>query len=240
MALRPTKLPLWASVDEIDPITGNPNKVEPPLQWKNSGVKHRQPVPRQYINYNNDLICDWIEYIDEQLLAPDPLPNILGAVYPVGSIHLSINAANPATYGFPGTWSAISQGRALFGVNEGDSNFNAVRKTGGSQSHGHTAGADGGHKHGGVTGNTTLTIAQMPAHNHTIAPGALVSGSGDSEGSSGRYDQAVGPDTTSIQDEGGGLPHNHLIFTDGIHTHAVTSAMHLNPYYCVYIWERVS
>lgn len=234
MALRPTKLPLWASVDEIDPITGNPNKVEPPLQWKNSGVKHRQPVPRQYINYNNDLICDWLEYLDEQVSAPTPIPNILEAVYPVGSIHLSINAANPATYGFPGTWSAISQGRALFGVNTGDSNFNIVKKTGGDKTHSHS----------GSTGGTAITEAQMPLHEHaqkTYMGGAFERGGGATAAvvlnHSGRNNGTVddtGNSTlytdTFTQTTGGGATHNHTI----------SSSSSLPPYYCVYIWERVS
>lgn len=219
MALRPTKYPKWASVDEIDPITGNANKVEPPLQWQNSGVKRRQPVPRQYLNYHNDLTSDWIEYLDEQVSAPTPIPNILGAVYPVGSIHLSINAANPSTYGFPGTWTAISQGRALFGVNIGDSDFNTARRIGGSKSH----------AHGGYTGSTTLTVDQIPPHTHTITD---LGGNGEDEkravpSASDNTETTFDYTTTST---GGGLSHNHTISSD----------RHLNPYYCVYMWERVS
>lgn len=239
MALRPTKLPLWAAVNEIDPVTGNANKVEPPLQWKNSGVKYRQPVPRQYLNYNQDLICDWIEYLDEQVSAPTPIPNILDAVYPVGSVYYSTVTANPSTYGFPGTWVAFGQGRFFAGYNPGNSDFNAVKKTGGAPSHTHTTSFSGSHDHGGATGNTTLTINQIPSHTHQQQ------GSQDAGPDYGYVmdynnqvtDRAVPVDTLPA---GGGDPHNHTITTDGYHNHTTVVASNLPPYVTLVAWERVS
>lgn len=138
MSLRPTKFPEWATVPEIDGVTGNPNKLEPTPEFKASGLKYRQPLARQYINYELDLIDQWLKYLDEQVSAPTPIPNILDSVYPVGSVHFSTNSANPATYFGIGTWNAVSQGRAVFGVNPTDVNFNTARKTGGSSGHTHS------------------------------------------------------------------------------------------------------
>lgn len=59
--------------------------------------------------------------------------------YPVGSIYLSVNDTNPS-YWFGGTWELIAQGRTLVGVDTNDTDFNTVKKTGGSkylQSHNH-------------------------------------------------------------------------------------------------------
>ena len=60
-------------------------------------------------------------------------------VYPVGSIYFSMNSTNPSKY-FGGTWTQISQGRCLVGVDTNQDEFNTVNKTGGSkylQSHNH-------------------------------------------------------------------------------------------------------
>ena len=235
MALRPTKLPLWAAVNEIDPVTGNANKVEPPLQWKNSGVKYRQPVPRQYLNYNQDLICDWIEYLDKQVSAPTPIPNILDAVYPVGSVYYSTVTANPATYGFPGTWNAIGQGRCITGLNTGDSDFNTIKKTGGSKTH----------NHGGVTGGTTLGPANIPAHTHDYylyVGGAFERNGGASaavvNGVTARNNGTV--DTTASGNTVASTFQTSSVGNTMPHDHTVSSASNLQPYITLAIWERVS
>lgn len=54
-------------------------------------------------------------------------------VYPVGSIYMSVNSANPASL-FGGTWVAWGSGRAPVGVNASDSDFGTVEKTGGAKS----------------------------------------------------------------------------------------------------------
>lgn len=69
MAIRPDKLPEWASVDEVDPITGANNKREPTTEFKLSGLKRREPLPRVFLNYQLNNIYDWIVYLDERVTA---------------------------------------------------------------------------------------------------------------------------------------------------------------------------
>lgn len=60
--------------------------------------------------------------------------------YPVGSIYLSVNNTNPNKW-FGGVWEQIAKGRTLVGVDINDTDFNTVKKTGGSkylQEHTHT------------------------------------------------------------------------------------------------------
>lgn len=71
---------------------------------------------------------------------------ILEAVYPVGSIYISVNSTSPQTL-FGGTWEAI-QGKFLLG-----------------QSSAHTAGSTGGEE------NHTLTVDEMPKHMHNMYSG---------------------------------------------------------------------
>lgn len=67
--------------------------------------------------------------------------------YPIGSIHLTVNPANPATYLLcGGTWELVSKGRALVGY---DSDTRPVETN---------------------FGNSTVTLNQnnLPAHTHSI------------------------------------------------------------------------
>lgn len=69
---------------------------------------------------------------------------ILEAVYPVGSIYMSVNSTSPATL-FGGTWEAI-QGKFLLGAY---GNTYKAGSTGGEAAH-------------------TLTESEMPSHKHSI------------------------------------------------------------------------
>lgn len=53
-------------------------------------------------------------------------------VYPIGSIYMSVNSANPATY-FGGTWEAWGSGRVPVGVDTTQTEFDTVEETGGSK-----------------------------------------------------------------------------------------------------------
>ena len=68
----------------------------------------------------------------------------------IGKIVMSTSNTNPSEYLGFGTWVLWGSGRVPVGVNESDSSFNTVEKTGGEKSH-------------------TLTINEMPAHSHRIS-----------------------------------------------------------------------
>lgn len=117
--------------------------------------------------------------------------------YPVGAIYLSVTDTDPATL-FGGTWERIG-GRFLLGADDT-----------------YTAGSTGGEA------EHTLTIDEMPRHNHEI----------DNLNSSGNTTPYM---TVQAQDKkgyggnvqtmfaGGGKPHNNL-----------------PPYLSVYMWKRVA
>lgn len=65
--------------------------------------------------------------------------SIIDALYPVGSIYISVNNTNPSTI-YGGTWTAFGTGRTLVGIDTGDTDFDTSEKTGGSkalQQHNH-------------------------------------------------------------------------------------------------------
>lgn len=112
-------------------------------------------------------------------------------------------------------WVAIAQGRCLVGVDSSDSDFNASEKTGGEKKH-------------------TLTVAEMPSHNHGITTwhnaNDIVWGNGvrdnfafsnvatEGDGTSQSTDNWYG-----INYRGGNSAHNNL-----------------QPYFCVYIFKRTA
>ena len=112
--------------------------------------------------------------------------NFLNYVYPVGSIYMSINSANPSTL-FGGAWEQI-QGQFLL-----------------SAGNGYTAGTTGGEA------SHTLTEAEMPSHYHNL-PIDYGSHSGSSRGISSWLDTATVLNDGSYKtgNIGGGQPHNNM------------------------------
>ena len=87
---------------------------------------------------------------------------VTNKIYPVGSIYISVNNANPASF-FGGSWTAFATGRTLVGVDTGQSEFNSVEKPGGHkelQSHTH-----GLNNHVHSLNNHTHSV---PNHVHTM------------------------------------------------------------------------
>lgn len=64
-------------------------------------------------------------------------------IYPVGAIYMSVNSTDPAVL-FGGVWKPLDQGRVLIGAGAA----HPAGETGGAETH-------------------TLTVGEMPAHNHT-------------------------------------------------------------------------
>lgn len=87
--------------------------------------------------------------IDANTLAITALQNMIGNLYPIGSIYMSVNSTNPASM-FGGTWTRIKD---TFLLAAGDTY--AAGSTGGEAAH-------------------VLTVDEMPEHRHVIGYGANV------------------------------------------------------------------
>lgn len=104
--MKPTKYPEWAinEITETEVINGIPeelpNKLEPTVGFKLSGELFREPVPRQYLNYQFDLLNDWVVYFDERYDIENPSPDIINVseIYIGGVLQESIT---------PSEWSSV-------------------------------------------------------------------------------------------------------------------------------------
>ena len=118
---------------------------------------------------------------------------ILQADNPVGCLRLQVVNTNPAEYLGFGEWELWGKGKVPVGVDENDTDFNIVEKTGGEKEH-------------------VLTINEMPSHMHDMADNdaGYFAGWGsrtgwhqmaELNGTAGRFGTAY---------TGGNQPHNNL------------------------------
>jgi len=125
--------------------------------------------------------------------------SINNLVYPVGSIYTNMAVAtNPSSLLGMGTWVAYAEGRVLVGK-AGSGTFDTLNEEQGTET-------------------TTLTIAQMPSHNHSYSLGIAQSNTA----MSARVNSStlVSPTTGNT---GGGQAHTNL-----------------QPSVTVYMWKRTA
>ena len=184
----------------------------------------------------------------EQGLYGLKVKDLVDVLYPVGSVYISFDSTDPSEI-MGGRWERVSEGRTLVGVNESDSSFNTVEKTGGSKTinlaHSHTVNS---HTH--TTKDHTLTISEMPSHQHrsvTGFEGSMPDYFGGSTANYGFTNGTVTPaDTTYARMSsftGGGAAHNHgetTASSPGTNSKLSSSQSILNPYVTVYMWKRIS
>ena len=120
-------------------------------------------------------------------------------VYPVGSIYTNMAVAtNPSSLLGMGTWVAYAEGRVLVGK-AGSGTFDTLNEEQGAET-------------------TTLTIAQMPSHNHTYSLGTAQSNT--AMATRVNSSTLVSPTTGNT---GGGEAHTNL-----------------QPSVTVYMWKRTA
>lgn len=142
--------------------------------------------------------------------------NMLKTVYPVGSIYLSVNSTSPASL-FGGTWEQI-KGRFLLasGTPSANSDNWFGNVTGGWNA---GAGSTGGQDY------HTLTVSEMPNHNHTF----YLSKGGNTETRTALLEWT----STAVSNEGW-----QPWTTDSTGGNAAHNNM--PPYLAVYMWKRTA
>jgi len=65
--VKPNKYPEWAKNLVRDEINKEFNRYEPPQAKKDIGWVRGEVPPRQWVNYQYNLINEWIEYFDSKV-----------------------------------------------------------------------------------------------------------------------------------------------------------------------------
>lgn len=204
-----------------------------PLDWSGSPLTYKEPT----VFYNQEMT---FQDGNSKLYAGAPRTSVnyerlkriemgnFGEIYPVGSIYISVNNTNPRTL-FGGTWEEFGKGRTLVGVDTGQTEFNAVKKTGGHkaiQAHTHSfsgsTNSTGAHTHS-LSGSTNST----GAHTHSVSGSAASAG-----GHNHSIPKKIGPGTPSISYSEYKFSNGTFYSfkgasgekttTDGAHTHSVS------------------
>ena len=175
---------------------------------------------------------DWDVRVYGKLLK-DYIESFSKAIYPVGSIYMSVNATNPSAY-FGGTWVAWGAGRVPVGINTSDSNFNTVEKTGGAAAVTLSATQRPSHTHA----KGTLATASAGAHTHNLQNQKAPWGTNASnrvlvDATSG-YTAVTNKATTSAG------AHSHTVSGSTAATGGGGSHNNLQPYIVCYMWKRTA
>lgn len=88
---------------------------------------------------------------DSKQISASNISGLFSAIYPIGSIYMSVKSTNPSTL-FGGTWQAWGAGRVPVGFDSSQSEFDTVEETGGSKTHSHKYGL----QYGGYYNDTVL------------------------------------------------------------------------------------
>lgn len=114
---------------------------------------------------------------------------LLGAAFPINKVEVFFDAEDHSNFlGFQ--WERVSQGRIPIGLDDSDTDFNTIGKTGGEK-------------------EVTLSINHIPPHNHTVRAN-IQNASGNDVlviKNNAYYSSAVEMNTSAT---GGGQAHNNM------------------------------
>lgn len=163
------------------------------------------------------------------------------AIFQVGSKlvfdNVTIGNVNPATYLGFGTW-VKEEGYYYVGHKSGDADFGTVGALFGSKTH----------SHGGVTGSTVLTEAQLAAHTHGYTDRYHAENDGTVFGAPNRqfmpfgYNSNAGTNGTDW-DNNAWLIYQDTTLSAGQnqgHTHTIPTASNLPPTKVEIVWRRTA
>ena len=167
-----------------------------------------EEIAKEYNQNETDLDNAYAKVTGEnQYVSLDEVTNI---IYPVGSIYITTNNQNPSEY-LGGKWESFGEGRTIVGAGTGTDENNVqkvfeIEQTGGEYQH-------------------TLTIEEMPRHQHSIYRWL--------QGNSSSYE---GEKILAAQSNGQEVGNAGLTnFKGGDQAHN-----NIQPYIVTYIWKRIA
>jgi len=96
----------------------------------------------------------------------------------------------------------------------------------------------GVHSHGAITGETTLTIDQIPSHTHNYTSYSEANSTGTNPATTGNVTPNGSPTVTNAT--GGSQPHVHGILSDGNHFHGVTGVATVPGFFALMFIQKIA
>jgi len=216
---KPDKLPRWATVPVNNGPNNTPNVQEPPESKKDIGWNFLEKPPRQWVNWLALKAYQWLLWAEESideiysiitggLIPPGAMIDYAGGTVPSGGWLLcDASAVSRTTYA--NLFAAIG---TTWGAGDGSTTFNLPdyrgrNAIGAGQGAGLTDRILG--QYGGEE-NHTLTVAQIPPHQHTyLVPAPDCKSGCDASKQLGPLSEPLG--TSNGSEYGlGGQPHNNM------------------------------
>ena len=156
----------------------------------------------------------------------------LGLIYPVGHILTTVKANNPGDADYFasgisfGIWAAYGAGKVMVGLDGTDTDFDAIKETGGSKTHTLTDAEIANHRH--HVFNVNVNGSSTPNKTTFAVRGKTTAGDSNYEILAQSGDATVGMSSNMVGSSTGDLitanqPHNNL-----------------QPYITTYFWERTA
>lgn len=185
----------------------------------------------------------------------DNIRAIPSSIYPVGSIYMSLNPADPATL-FGGSWDKLEDGRVLIGANStyaagtSGGSFTHTLTTDELPAHSHegSTGTESGHTHTRGTMNITGSFERRDdagVFNGIVNTSGAMYSSGTAnwrtrctQGSYGNTTLHFDASRNWTGETSGGSAHSHTVSvgdTGGGKAHSI-----MQPYLAVHMWKRVA
>ena len=145
------------------------------------------------------------------------------SIYPVGSIYMSVNDANPSTL-FGGTWERITGKFLLAATDSGSSGASqAAGNTGGSATH-------------------SITTSEMPTHSHSISQQYLhrVDSTDNNYANFGDGGSLSGWDLQMASTNNAGVTRLGIPAHNTNDSGSGTAMSIMPPYLSVYVWKRTA
>ena len=182
-------------------------------------------------------------YIGDGSTAVKDLQSLILAVYPVGSIYMSVNDTDPSTL-FGGTWIAWGSGKVPVGVSTNDSDFGTVEKTGGEKKHRLTTGEMPSHRHKGIHQHSEHVINHIQKPYDTNMPLQTWQGTREVEV---QYKVVTDNVSTVPYYTAGSGPTNDIYYSEKVTSNYGVaddgedlSHNNLQPYITCYMWKRTA
>ena len=133
---------------------------------------------------------DIIPVVDTDGTKKIKLTTILSLIFPIGSTYITQTDSNPSEILKFGTWERL-KGKVCVGLDEDDTDFNEIGKTGGEKTH-------------------TLTVAEMPNHAHPYINDSKFGVEAGASGMCPTWGPVKGTTGATTGSAGGGQSHNNL------------------------------
>lgn len=188
----------------------------------------------------NEVLKNAIEELKKYVDKQSPGGVTLDSVYPIGSVYISANGANPNAI-IGGTWEEFATGRTLIGYDPDDDDLTETGMTGGEKTHVLTVDELPEHNHDVTVENKELkgSVWNFAGQGATFGPGNSTSGV-FSKGGDGTcfYPSATGK-ATGVND-GFAMDATHKHTASASNTGSGTAHNNMMPYITVRMWKRTA